>query len=53
MILVLVFVLILGGAGILYKQLGQKLVYIPLSVITLHGHLVHGFRPLSASIPVC
>ncbi|MGN8632820.1 hypothetical protein ACTNEW_14880 [Blautia sp. HCP3S3_G3] len=25
MILVLVFVLILGGAGILYKQLGQKL----------------------------
>ena len=24
-ILVLVFVLILGGAGILYKQLGQKL----------------------------
>ena len=28
-------------------------MYIPLSVITLHGHLVHGFRPLSASIPVC
>ena len=26
MILVLVFVLILGGAGILYKQLGQKLM---------------------------
>lgn len=26
MILILVFVLILGGAGILYKQLGQKLV---------------------------
>ena len=25
MILILVFVLILGGAGILYKQLGQKL----------------------------
>ena len=31
---------------------GRKL-YIPLSVSTLHGHLVHGFRPLSASIPVC
>lgn len=28
-------------------------VYIPLSVSILHGHLVHGFRPLSASIPVC
>ena len=26
MILFLVFVLILGGAGILYKQLGQKLM---------------------------
>ena len=26
MILVLLFVLILGGAGILYKQLGQKLM---------------------------
>ena len=26
MILVLIFVIILGGAGILYKQLGQKLV---------------------------
>lgn len=25
MIFVLVFILILGGAGILYKQLGQKL----------------------------
>lgn len=28
-------------------------LYIPLSVSMLHGHLVHGFRPLSASIPVC
>ena len=26
MILILAFVLILGGAGILYKQLGQKLM---------------------------
>ena len=39
----------------LYAYIGflLSLLYIPLSVSTLHGHLVHGFRPLSASIPVC
>ena len=31
----------------------KQSLYIPLSVITLHGHLVHGFRPLSALFPVC
>lgn len=28
-------------------------VYIPFSECTLHGHLEQGFRPFSASLPVC
>ena len=44
--------------GILPSNLARfekaaRILYIPLSVSMLHGHLVHGFRPLSASIPVC
>ena len=28
-------------------------LYIPFSKCTLHGHLVQGFRPLSALFPAC
>ena len=40
MILFLVFVLILGGAGILYKQLGQKLAPNLLATQTA-GNRIH------------
>ena len=44
MILILLFVLILGGAGILYKQLGQKLA--PICLPLKHRRKPNPQKPL-------